>query len=122
MCCGPESRLIASWRTRMRKPAWLRSCAGAIRIRPSMRRICVGRSMTEAARNESGDGSTSEDAAFAAAPPPLAPGVQLAARRQQLNMTVEQVANQLNLAPRQIQALEADNYRALPGMASVRGF
>jgi cytoskeleton protein RodZ len=39
-----------------------------------------------------------------------------------LNMTVEQVANQLNLAPRQIQALEADNYGALPGLASVRGF
>lgn len=50
------------------------------------------------------------------------PGAQLAAQRQALNWSIEQVANQLNLAPRQIQALEADNYAALPGMASVRGF
>jgi cytoskeleton protein RodZ len=53
---------------------------------------------------------------------PAAPGAQLAARRQELNWSIEQVANQLNLAPRQIQAIEADNYAALPGMASVRGF
>jgi cytoskeleton protein RodZ len=36
--------------------------------------------------------------------------------------SMEQVAKQLNLAPRQIQALESDNYAVLPGMASVRGF
>jgi cytoskeleton protein RodZ len=52
----------------------------------------------------------------------LSPGAQLAARRQELNWSVDQVASQLNLAPRQIQALEADNYAALPGMAIVRGF
>jgi cytoskeleton protein RodZ len=52
----------------------------------------------------------------------LAPGAQLCARRQELNWSIEQVANQLNLAPRQILALESDNYAALPGMASVRGF
>lgn len=52
----------------------------------------------------------------------LAPGARLCARRQELNWSVEQVAKQLNLAPRQIQALENDNYAALPGMASVRGF
>jgi len=57
-----------------------------------------------------------------AAPAIVLPGVQLAARREQLKLTIEHVANQLNLAPRQIQALEADNYGALPGMASVRGF
>jgi cytoskeleton protein RodZ len=50
------------------------------------------------------------------------PGAQLAARRSELKLSIEQVANQLNLAPRQIQALEDDNYGALPGMASVRGF
>jgi cytoskeleton protein RodZ len=52
----------------------------------------------------------------------LTPGEQLAARRQELNWTIEQVAAQLNLAPRQIQAIEADNHPALPGIASVRGF
>ena len=50
------------------------------------------------------------------------PGADLAAEREALGWTTEQVANQLNLAPRQIQALEADNFAALPGMASVRGF
>lgn len=49
-------------------------------------------------------------------------GAQLAAARQSKEWTVEQVASQLNLAPRQIVALEADNYPALPGLASVRGF
>jgi cytoskeleton protein RodZ len=50
------------------------------------------------------------------------PGAQLAARRQQFGWTVEQVASQINLAPRQIEAIEADNYAALPGMAVARGF
>ena len=50
------------------------------------------------------------------------PGAQLAARRQQFGWTVEQVASQINLAPRQIEAIETDNYAALPGMAVARGF
>lgn len=50
------------------------------------------------------------------------PGAQLAARRQQFGWTIEQVASQINLAPRQIEAIEADNYAALPGMAVARGF
>jgi cytoskeleton protein RodZ len=76
--------------------------------------------MTETAFSESAADPAVQDEPMKSAAPP--PGGQLAARRQQLNMSVEQVANQLNLAPRQIQALEADNYGALPGMASVRGF
>jgi cytoskeleton protein RodZ len=51
-----------------------------------------------------------------------APGMQLAMRRQQFNWTVDQVARQLNLAPRQVLAMEADDYGALPGMAVARGF
>lgn len=50
------------------------------------------------------------------------PGMQLAMRRQEFNWTVEQVASQLNLAPRQIHAMETDDYGALPGMAVARGF
>jgi cytoskeleton protein RodZ len=49
-------------------------------------------------------------------------GCRLAAEREARGWTVEQVASQLNLAARQIQALEHDNFSALPGMASVRGF
>jgi cytoskeleton protein RodZ len=50
------------------------------------------------------------------------PGAQLAAQRQSLGWSVEQVAEQLKLAPRQVLAIETDNYGALPGMATVRGF
>ncbi|MBC7499826.1 MAG: helix-turn-helix domain-containing protein [Herminiimonas sp.] len=49
-------------------------------------------------------------------------GQQLATRREELGWSVQQVASQLNLAPRQIVAIEADNYSALPGMAVARGF
>lgn len=50
------------------------------------------------------------------------PGARLADRRQELGWTIEHVASRLNLAPRQIEAIEAGNYAALPGMASTRGF
>jgi len=53
---------------------------------------------------------------------PVSPGASLAAHRMERGWTVEQVASQLNLAPRQIVALESDDYPALPGMAVVRGF
>ena len=59
---------------------------------------------------------------IAAAQPQMSAGAQLAALREERGWTVDQVANQLNLASRQIQALEADNYAALPGMVIVRGF
>lgn len=49
-------------------------------------------------------------------------GAKLAACRKERGWTVEQVASQLNLAPRQIVALEHDDYPALPGMPIVRGF
>ncbi len=50
------------------------------------------------------------------------PGAQLAAQREALGWTVEQVAEQLKLARRQVIALEAGDYAALPGNAIVRGF
>lgn len=53
---------------------------------------------------------------------PTSAGQQLASTREARGWTVEQVANQLNLAARQIDALEKDNYAALPGMVIVRGF
>jgi cytoskeleton protein RodZ len=50
------------------------------------------------------------------------PGSLLAARREELQWSVEDVAQALHLAPRQIHAIESDNYSALPGMAVTRGF
>lgn len=52
----------------------------------------------------------------------MSPGAKLAAYRNERGWTVEQVASQLNLAPRQIAAIESDDYAALPGMPIVRGF
>lgn len=50
------------------------------------------------------------------------PGAVLAAQRQKKGWSVEQVASLVKLAPRQIQAIEADNYSVLPGLAVARGF
>ncbi|MRV74849.1 DUF4115 domain-containing protein, partial [Duganella sp. FT92W] len=50
------------------------------------------------------------------------PGAQLAAQREAMGLTVDQIADQLKLAPRQVVALEADDYNSLPNMAVTRGF
>jgi cytoskeleton protein RodZ len=50
------------------------------------------------------------------------PGKTLAAQREAMGWAVEQVADQLKLAVRQVVALEADDYSALPSRAVVRGF
>lgn len=50
------------------------------------------------------------------------PGAQLAAAREANGWTIEQVASHLNLAPRQIQAIESDNFAALPGLSIAKGF
>jgi len=50
------------------------------------------------------------------------PGAQLAAQREAMGMSIEQIADQLKLAPRQVAALETGDYAALPNMAVVRGF
>lgn len=55
-------------------------------------------------------------------PAQVLPGALLAAARQKKGWSVEQVASLVKLAPRQIQAIEADNYAALPGLAVARGF
>ncbi len=50
------------------------------------------------------------------------PGRILAAQREAMGWTVEQVADQLKLAVRQVVALEAGDYAALPSPAVTRGF
>lgn len=54
--------------------------------------------------------------------PQISAGEQLRTLREARGWSTAQVANQLNLATRQIEALEQDNYAALPGMVIVRGF
>lgn len=50
------------------------------------------------------------------------PGQALAAQREAMGWSVEQVADQLKLAVRQVVALEAGDYAALPSPAVTRGF
>src|SRR5438477_12689561 len=49
-------------------------------------------------------------------------GAQLRAAREALGLSQEIVAQQLKLAPRQVRALEEDDYAKLPGRTFVRGF
>jgi len=50
------------------------------------------------------------------------PGAALAAAREAMGLSVEQVADQLKLAPRQVVAIEQGDYDALPNRAVTRGF
>jgi cytoskeleton protein RodZ len=52
----------------------------------------------------------------------LSAGQWLAQVRKEHNLTVADVSARLRLAPRQIEAIEADDYRRLPGRTIVRGF
>lgn len=50
------------------------------------------------------------------------PGQRLARARSQRNLSVEDIAKQLNLSARMVKALESDNHKALPGRAFVKGY
>ncbi|EGF30809.1 putative membrane protein [Oxalobacteraceae bacterium IMCC9480] len=52
----------------------------------------------------------------------LSPGAQMARQRVARGWSISEVGSHLNLAPRQIQAMEDDNHAALPGIAVTRGF
>lgn len=49
-------------------------------------------------------------------------GKMLSEARERLGMTVEDVASQIKFAPRQIEALEAEDFQRLPEAAFLRGF
>src|SRR5476649_1080436 len=119
MCCGSGLRCSIEWATRVRKPAGRRNCAATTPVRPSMLLINVGRLMSETGipmNSEWAEPPKDQGSSLAA------PGAQLAAQREAMGLTVEQIADQLKLAPRQVKALEAGDYAALPNMAVVRGF
>lgn len=52
---------------------------------------------------------------------PGIPGKTLQSQREAMGWSVEQVADQLKLAPRQVVALEAGDYASLPSPAVTRG-
>ena len=49
-------------------------------------------------------------------------GTRLRAAREAAGLSIESVAQQLKLAPRQVRALEDDDFQRLPGRTFVRGF
>ena len=77
---------------------------------------------TDAHHNASLDALVDSASATAFVPAFQPPGKLLAARREELRWSLDEAALRLKLTPRQVSALEADDYASLPGMASVRGF
>lgn len=62
-------------------------------------------------------------AGAADAPAPAASaGALLAQARQDAGLSVDDIATQLKLAPRQVNAIERDDFASLPGRTFVRGF
>jgi cytoskeleton protein RodZ len=72
--------------------------------------------MEQLPENNTGQGSPS------AAIPQTSLGVMLREAREQLGLSVADVAGQTKFAPRQINALEADDFKNLPETAFLRGF
>ena len=71
----------------------------------------------------SGEGTEAPDVAPApiAEPVPGA-GARLRAAREAAGLGIDDVARQLKLAPRQVVALESDDFASLPGRTFIRGF
>lgn len=57
-----------------------------------------------------------------AGPLPVKVGAVLREARERMGLSVDEVVNRIKLAPRQVEALEADDYAQLPEPAFVRGF
>ena len=66
--------------------------------------------------------NVAEPGAGAAYEPPPSAGAALRSAREAVGLSIDAVAQQLKLAPRQVQALEDDDFAALPGRTFVRGF
>ena len=50
------------------------------------------------------------------------PGILLAAARKASGLSIAEVAVEMRISPRQVEAIEADRYEDLPGAVFVRGF
>lgn len=72
--------------------------------------------MENITENDSGQANNSAEI------PATSPGKMLCEARERLGLSVMDVASQIKFAPRQIEALEADDYQHLPEAAFLRGF
>lgn len=66
--------------------------------------------------------NTAEQADTPASTPEVSLGRRLREARERLGLSVADVTGQIKFAPRQIDALEADDFQHLPEMTFVRGF
>jgi cytoskeleton protein RodZ len=66
--------------------------------------------------------NNAEQSNNSAAAPAISSGVMLREARERLGLSVADVAAQIKFAPRQIEALEADDFKHLPEAAFLRGF
>jgi len=89
-----------------------------MQTRPNTLRINVGRLMSDTGVQMDSEWQEEPKSQRHAS----TPGAELAAQREALGMTVEQIADQLKLAPRQVAAIEKGDFNALPNMAVTRGF
>lgn len=63
-----------------------------------------------------------EDSAAQASTTRLGPGAALKSARERAGLSLDAAAQQLKLAPRQVRALEDEDFERLPGRTFVRGF
>ena len=75
--------------------------------------------MTSEVQVDAGDSQL--PAAAPVAPSPTL-GQRLRSERERQGLSIPDVAQRLKYAPRQIEAIEADDFNALPGLTFVRGF
>lgn len=68
------------------------------------------------------EATVTESANAPAAPSEPGPGAALQDERRRQSLSLTDVARQLKLSPRQVEALERDDFAALPGPVFVRGF
>jgi cytoskeleton protein RodZ len=78
--------------------------------------------MISEVQEDSGNGQSPAAITVAAGPAGPTVGQQLLAERQRQGLSIPEVAQRLKYAPRQIEAVESDNFKALPGLTFVRGF
>ena len=71
---------------------------------------------SDESRSATGGGRAPEPDAYVGA------GAQLKAAREAAGLSLDEVAQQLKLAPRQVRALEEENFGMLPGRTFTRGF
>lgn len=64
-------------------------------------------------------GSTDQSSPLASG---MLPGEALRRAREQQQLSLEQVADKLNLLPGKVRALESDDYAALPGATFIKGY